>query len=513
MAETYNSNARVDQLADALATAPNAKGQLYARKLEDGAARYDDFKMLEGPEGSESVFWTKRDLTKSAGDKITFSVQSDLAGPGVIGEEELTGKTSTARYATYEVVVDFHRDAYEVTQKQKKFLAAGEDVEDHAINKLKVKMGRWRMDEMKIALIRGAKGNILRPNKRGGRDEIWAGDTLSPHFLVTAKPVLQRLGGRPMNVARNKEGSPVHRHLFYASDVAMAEIRNDSTYLNALSTAQQRGDLNPIFSGRLVDWNNIGLFEHITVHPDVDDKISDATAPLAILGEDFGVNIVGTHLIVNTDNTRSRYFEFFPGYNYQFFENQPAGVEDTNHYYCWIVNPDASVGFVRYTGQAALGTTANQLTVDQILVSSSPTGTASGLGHTTVGTICAAADTWDDTAGYGGATGSGTNTSPDFKYTDTFSEGAYVIPANANGVPIGYSFLFGKGAGMRAYAQTDTYITQDRDYGFVNGRGYQGVWGQAPVERTDGKTHGYLLLEHAISHPGLEVPARSQPGS
>lgn len=510
MPDSYNSNPRVERLADALATAPNAKGQLYARKLEDGAARYDDFKMLEGPEGSDSVFWTKRDLTKSAGDKITFSVQSDLAGPGVIGEQELTGRTSTVKYSNYDVIVDFHRDAHEVTQKQKKFLAAGENVEDHAINKLKVKMGRWRMDEMKIALIKYADGNTVRPNKRKHRDEITAADTLSPHFLITAKPQLQRLGGRPLNVARNKEGSPVHRHLFYASDVAMTEIRNDSSYLSALSAAQQRGDLNPIFTGRLVDWNNIGLFEHITVHPDADDKISDVTAPMAILGTAFGVDSASSacKLIVNSSNTMSRYFEFFPGYDYQFHEGQAADPDDDT-YYAWILNPDGSVGFVSYVGSSNDG---NQITLSAIL-NPDNTNDGSGLGDDTIGNLVATGNTWGlNTAGttYSRAAGSdasAANLNADFIYASSFDVGAYIIPANANGVPIGYSFLFGKGAGVRAYAQTDTYITQDRDYGFVNGRGYQGVWGQTPVMRTDGKTHGYLLLEHAISHPGLEVPA------
>jgi hypothetical protein len=282
----------------------------------------------------------------------------------------------------------------------------------------------------------------------------------------------------------------------------MAEIRNDSTYLNALSAAQQRGDLNPTFTGRLVDWNNIGLFEHITVHPDADDKISDVTAPMAILGTGFGVDSASSacKLIVNSSNTMSRYFEFFPGFDYQFHEGQDAQT-DSKTYYAWLLNPNGSVGFVSYTGSSNNG---NQITLSHIL---SPDGAGtSTIGAVKVGNIDSTDDTWDSTPAPGGV-GSGANTSEDFNYTDTFAAGAYIIPANANGVPIGYSFLFGKGAGVRAYAQTDTYITQDRDYGFVNGRGYQGVWGQVPVQRTDGKTHGYLLLEHAISHPGLEVPA------
>jgi hypothetical protein len=133
MPGTYNSNAVVEQLADVLVTATDAKNKIYARKLESGAKAYDDFKSFEGAEGSDAFFWIKRDLTKSGGDKMVFTVQSDLAGPGVRGEEELTGKTSTAVYSNYTLQLDFFRDAHEITEKEKKFLAAGADLDEHCV--------------------------------------------------------------------------------------------------------------------------------------------------------------------------------------------------------------------------------------------------------------------------------------------------------------------------------------------------------------------------------------------
>jgi N4-gp56 family major capsid protein len=502
MPGTYNANASVELLSDVLVTATDAKGKLYAKKLEAGAAAYDDFKAFEGAEGSDAIFWIKRDLAKTGGDKMVFTVQSDLAGPGVRGEEELTGKTSTAKYSNYELQLDFFRDAHEITKKEKRFMAAGADLDQVCIDKLKVKLGRQRMYDMKMWLIRYAVGNILRPNGRKTRDEITAADTMSPSFLVTSKPQVQRLGAQPLALGRNKDGSPVYRYMAYMPDVMMTEIRNDTAYQGALQQAVERSQMNPLFTGKLVDWNNMGLFEHILMSQDADDHIADPTAPLAILGTAFSVDsaVGACKLIVNSANTRHRYFEWFPGYDYLFYEGQTAAA-DSDTYYAWIVNTDGSVGFVSYVGSSNNG---NQITLAAIL---SPDGAGtSTLGVTTLGNIDASSDTWDSTPGPGDGGGT-SNTSADFNYTDSFGADAYIIPANANGACIGRGFLFGKGAALRGYGSTDTMITQKRDYEFVHGRGYESVYGQQNRRRTDGKTFGYGLFEVAITHPGLEVPS------
>lgn len=507
MAGTYNANANVMQLADALASAPDAKGRLYAKMLEDGAAQYDDFKMFEGTIGRSgstpnAVFLRKNDFRKAAGDRMTFTVQSDVAGPGVRGEQELTGNTSTVEYTTYDCTVDYWRDAFEINQKKTKFMAAGGDVHSHAIKKLRKKLGRQRAYDMKLALIRQANGNIIRPNSRKSRDDLTAIDTLQPGFLPVAKPQLQRLGAAPISIQKNKHGSPVHTYIVYASDVAMEGIRNSTSFQNALLNAQSRADSNPTFTGRLVDWQGLALFEHITVDPDWDDRLSDPTAPRALLKVAFSADSVAgeTKLRSSATNTTHRYYEWFPGYDYVWYEGQAANP-DVNRYYAWVITPAGEVGFVSYVGTANNG---NEILVDQIL---SPAGAGtSGKGLAVVGNIDSTGDGWGGGTPGPGAVGSG-NTDPNFTYTDDFDADSYVIPANANGVPVGHTFLFGRGAAVRGYGSSEVYITQDRDYNFVKGAGYQCIFGQAPCVRTDGKTHNYGLLEHAIQHQGLEVPA------
>jgi hypothetical protein len=74
-------------------------------------------------------------------------------------------------------------------------------------------------------------------------------------------------------------------------------------------------------------------------------------------------------------------------------------------------------------------------------------------------------------------------------------------------VPIGHSFVFGAGAALRAYGSIDAQaINQKRDYDFVTGMGYQSIYGQSPCFDTQGLPRNYVLLQHAIEHPGITVP-------
>jgi PAS domain-containing protein len=60
---------------------------------------------------------------------------------------------------------------------------------------------------------------------------------------------------------------------------AMLGVRQDSDYLAAVSNAGVRGDENPLFSGRIVPWNNLSFFEHIVVDPPVRDCIGSPLLP------------------------------------------------------------------------------------------------------------------------------------------------------------------------------------------------------------------------------------------
>lgn len=566
---TYNSNANVYTLADAVAQNPDVKGRIWSRMLEVGSNTVDDFSYLEGPPESSKPFWKKRDLAADGGDKVTFSTIGDVGGPGVRGEQELTGKTSKPRMGAYTVQVDYWRDAVELTKKQIKFLAAGKSLESVLLKMLSKKLGRQKMYDMMHCLLRQANVTVLRPGNKTDRNLLRHTDVLTPSFLVDAKARAQGQAARPTDVVKSPSGSPVMRYLAFIGQDALTDIRNSTSYQSALLQAQARGDSNPLFSGKLVDWNSIAIWEHIIVDPDADDCIGSPIAPKAILG--VAVTAVDATFVLQSGddgtNTLPIYFRDFPGYDYLFTEDQVA-APDAATYYFWIVNQSGGdqgkAGFYSYTGTSNLGNTITGITgrlrlFAQLTISGDSSGTyttstnhglaigdtfqlaagsvvgASGNGTTegvtyfikTVGSPT----TFTASGTLGGAAFTGSMTSAlmniqsrglavaklgnvdtwdPLRMTDNHPVGSTIIPANAYGVPTCRNFLFGAGAALRAYGSVEAEpISQDRDYKFVNGMGYESIFGQKATLDTKNKPRNYIVLETAFEHPGLSVPYKA----
>ncbi len=333
--------------------------------------------------------------------------------------------------------------------------------------------------------------------------------------------------------------------------------------------AQTRGDSNPLFTGKLVDWNGIAIWEHIVVDPDVDDAIGSPLAPKALLGVAVTADDTTFILKSGTDglNTLPEYFRDFFGFDYLFTEDQTA-APDSNTYYFWIKNmsgaDDGKAGFYSYVGTANTG---NQITAitgrlrlfTQLTVSGNVSGTytttgahglaindtfqlddvvgASGNGGAEAttyfiktvpsGTTFTAAATLGGTAFTGSFTSAllniqsrglatanlGQFTAADWDadtMTDNHPVGSMIIPANEYGVPTCRNFMLGAGAALRAYGSVEAEpIYQDRDYKFVKGMGYESIFGQKATLDTQGVPRHYVILETAFEHPGLSVPYKT----
>lgn len=531
----YHAESIVSTLASAVAADPSIVAKVYSQQLRKGARSVDDFSMFEGGEGSGKPFIVRKDLTGAQpGDEIKFTVMSQPRGPGARGEQPLRGNESSVDFKTFSCTVDFWRDAFKFTKKQVKFMAAGGGVKSAVLLALREKLGRRRMNDMKMALKLQGVGNTIYPNGRKTLASLNALDTLTPSGITNAIPQWRRLGGRSI-VVTNKHGSPVYKPMVYIPDAAIAGIKNSSSYEQAaLHGGARSNEENPLFSGKLLDWNGVGLFEHASVDPE-NDQCADPLAPRAILGTGFGVNDAAASCVLRSDNpaspsttdTKTPYMAWMGGYKYEWYENQatstattaPGGVSwstfysgitstDTK-YYAWILNPDGSVGFVRWNGQ---GNNGNKIVIEKIL-DPMASSSASGYGTATLGNFIATGDNWgwdgtNDNRRAGGA-GSTSNCSPDFVWTSQFDAGAYIIPCNANGAVDMCSLILGQESAVRAYVGDDLLVGDKDDYSFVDGGGYETVFGQAPCIRTDGKTSGYSLLRHSGQHPGLEVPTLS----
>ena len=91
---TFNANAVVQTLSDAIALDANVKAIAWARSLQIGSRAFNDFAPFEAPEvkpgrsmsSPAGIFTVKTALKAGGGDEVKFTVISDIAGPGVGGQ-------------------------------------------------------------------------------------------------------------------------------------------------------------------------------------------------------------------------------------------------------------------------------------------------------------------------------------------------------------------------------------------------------------------------------------------
>jgi len=504
---TYNGNANVTVLADAVAMDPKLKGELFSRFLDVASQSHNAFAKFTTEAdhktgingGVQSIFGSKQDLKAGGADLVNFSVMGPPGGPGVMGSQELTGNTSQVLMDTFSAKVGWHRDAVEYSRDVFEFLSAGKSLDSASYNALAKKMGLLRQNHMMMRLILSADGNVFRPNNRATTDAILSTDTLQLAMASAAKARLNTMGGRPiMQSIAGKTGSPLHGYLNFFSDHAFLSLHNNDGYASALQNGDTRGDENANFTGQLLAWKGQNWYEQPSHDEKWDDFIGSPIQPKAKLGVAFSTASAAADTLIKSSatNTKSRYTQFFPGYQYPFQETEVA-ASDANTYYAWIINPDGSVGFVSYVGTNNNG---NQILLTSIL---SPNGAGTSTkGATTVGELkvntTAAPDEW---------TGGDGNLPVGWTYTDSFQVGAIVIWANSKGNQIGRGFIFGAMAAFFANGRIGMVgIEQERDYGFVKGRGYETIFGTTVARDPFGKPYGYLLAEVAMTHEGYETP-------
>lgn len=523
----YNSDPTPLTLAAALAMDSELRQNAVSRYFEQQSGQFNALKRFtskfdpktQGGGGPRSIFCEKTDLTKGGAQTVNFNVIGPPGGPGVKGADELTGNTSQSRMATYPVTVDWVRDAFELTEDEVEMLAAGRSIEQTSVDLLAEKMGLVKQNQMLRRLIDDADGNIMRPSNRATTDDLEATDLLSLDLTVEARARLQTQGAKPLMRNLAKSGCPIDKYLIFAAQHAMLPIRNDSSFQTAVSQGDTRGNANANFTGEILNWQGNPFYEFPVTDQDWDDFLGGPLSQKALIGDAFHIADAAGDCVLKTSttNTKSLYFQWFDGIPYKYNRIEALPNLSGNTYYAWACNPDGSRCFLSYDGlNAVVG--GNSITVKNILMPTGATNTSTK-GAATVGNL---------TFGTGGngmtfsgrtvtalgtdATLPATGVNGAWVYKAEVQEGAVLIQANANGVPYSRSFAFGSMAACYAHGRIRmSPIEQKRDYDFVFGRGFKMIFGTGVCKNTTKKPKNYLVIEHAVEHPGYPVPSYEAP--
>jgi len=456
------------------------------QKAVDMYEENSDFWQTYEGSGESNVILTNNDLNAGDGTTMKIRVESGYYNEPHYADETFDDEADFEEdlFANYELTLDVIRHGSSGSERaEEKMGLRG------AIGRQSKKLGNWmgrikteNLDMMFVNKVLST--NKIRPNGKT-LDTIATADGLSLNFVSTAAGLLRRLGGQRAKTGTMANGAPSRKLVLVACSDACAVLRQDTAWQTIVSNASDRGKSNSLFKGVIDELDGIAVVEREVIDHDGEGAIGSPMNPRALLGNAIAsgsgaLNITGGGNATSAAKTQKLYYKYFPNYLYKFSDGTLVTANGLSNY-CIIVNPPNAAtdpnkyGMYKYT----TGNDGNKIAVTQRLA-----GAIAGIAHTTVGTVV-----WDAT-----------------KHTDVHPAGALVLPCNAKGEPLGYSFLLGAAAALRGYGKfrnrLDTEMTEGNYWTKKFIRTYMG---QKIREDRLGRQPGLVVLEHALHYKDLPL--------
>lgn len=250
--------------------------KLYDEKLFRDAVKETYFQKFMGTT-SDSLIMEKTDLTKSKGDQVTMGLRMRLQGGGVVSGQALEGNEE--KLVTYNNSISLEqyrhavRDDGEMTRQRAMF-----SIDEESQTALK-DWGTEKIDQLIFdALITTSpsitfyqvSGTITKQATYATAKSaitVAANSLLTPKLISFMKTYAKTGGGRtgmttplrPLKV----DGSSYYVLLVHPD--VMYDLKQDTTFSQAMREAQQRGKDNPLFMGATAIWDGVVIHEHENV--------------------------------------------------------------------------------------------------------------------------------------------------------------------------------------------------------------------------------------------------------
>lgn len=262
--------------------------------------------------GENSVIHVKENLTKAAGDSITWQMIRKLRNDATRGATTLAGNEEQLDNRSFRVYVELVRNAVEIDVKTEQ-IKTDIDLRNAARSELR----RWQMDTFRDDIIEallsidGVNFSDATATQRNtwltnNSDRVLFGaqvanavsnvhatalatldatdDKLSPAKISLMKRIAKRADPaiRPLKVMEDEEW-----FVLFANSYAFRDLSQDSTMTQANRDALARGEKNPLFTGGDLMWDGVIIkeIEQMPVYADLGSGASVDVGPCILCGQ------------------------------------------------------------------------------------------------------------------------------------------------------------------------------------------------------------------------------------
>ena len=238
--------------------------------------------------GSEKVIQISQDLTKGAGDAVTFNLAGALTGAGVAGSGTLEGNEEAQNYYAKRVLVDQcrnavriptmseQRTAFSIMNEAKPALTTwmAQKVEDDVFEALESINGvayatatagqkdAWNADNEDRVLFGAAVANYNATHATALANIDATNDILNTAQISLAKRRAQRAGIRPIKIENGNE-----YFVLFANELCVRDLKETTAWQQAQREALPRGIDNNIFTGMAGIYDGVIIKETTKINP------------------------------------------------------------------------------------------------------------------------------------------------------------------------------------------------------------------------------------------------------
>lgn len=463
---------------------------------------------LVGAPGSKKPFTTTRDLAAGAKDRVNMTVAATLGMHPRMGSEQLVGYNELPRHGTWAVRVDQKRIAVGWSEFTQKMATTGQSFREVYAELVGTRMGQIEQEDALMRLRKDAtQGITIRPNNKTSITNLRVSDNFDVDCFKRGTAKLNTLSATPAMIGKTKSGMPIHKFIGFGADAFMRGIKDETAYSTPANySLGATGENGAVFNGDYLPVDGNLIKPWYVVDHDNPGPIGSSVLPKAILGDasaTAGGSVAGviasgtttfdvygggvTQTVLGDQADLYKPFVHFLGYAYLHYQEEVIAA-DTAIYGFVVYDPDDGKWcYYDYTGSSNNG---KKIVVRRRLHSST-----SGVGYTTI-----KAD------GLGGS-GATIYTYDSAVNKVDFGPGCLIIPVNNYLVPYGFGYIWGADAGGYAYgAFKNERIHDGGDFGDRLAFGIRSIYGTGVRLDTAGKPRGYVKIEAAVQHSGVDLP-------
>jgi N4-gp56 family major capsid protein len=234
----------------------------WEEKLFRDAAKDAYFNRFMGA-GADSIVQTNSKLEKDKGDKVTFGIRMRLTGSGVTSGTVLEGKEEKLVTYDYSVSLEQYRHAVrdngEIDRKRAMF-----SIDDESESALKT-WGAEKIDGLCFNAITASPTKIFYGGDATSTSDIATDDKITPALISKVKTWCLGGGGRAQTPLRPVRINGKNHFVLLVHPDVMFDLKQDSTFSQALREAEVRGKENPLFNGSAAIWDGVVIHEHENV--------------------------------------------------------------------------------------------------------------------------------------------------------------------------------------------------------------------------------------------------------